>query len=246
MGSSQKDNENKNYLERFWLPIILALLTAASPIILEIIKNNQTENPAGSNQAIVATSTENSNLGNQFLQLLGNNPSQEEILSFVENNPEILNGIPQDIGLDVHSVLFRFDVAQNQIPDVTIFNLRAPESQIADQIVFVDFKSPSASLFKEDNAKSDDLQSAWDESLQYIKSANDNFDDFAWRVLKDKQLDPPIKLLEWRTWFSAVIVIGRRDSLSKSQIEQIQKINEEDKGISIITYDTLLDAVSKK
>lgn len=245
MSSSKKDTENKNYLERFWLPIILALLTAASPIIIEIIKNNQTDNSVGSNQAVVATNTENLNVGNQFLQFLGNNPSKEEIISFVENNPEILNGIPQDIDYDVHSVLFRFNVAENQIPDVTIFNLRNPQSQLGDNIIFVDFKSPSASLFKGDNVKSDDLQGAWDESLQYIKSAADNFDDFSWRVLKDKRLDPPLKLLEWRTEFSAVIVIGRRDSLTKSEIEQIQKINEEEL-ISIITYDTLLDSVSKK
>lgn len=228
------------------MPIILALLAAASPIIIELVKNKQTNNFTDKYPTDIPAKTLTQNLHNEFIQLLGNNPSEEQLLSFVEDNPEILDGIPQGISGSVNSaLLFRFSVSQNQMPDATQFNLqKSPISQSPDYVIFINMKSSSASLFNPDGSMSDDLQLAWDESLQYIKSAEDNFDDFSWRVLKENQLDPPIKFLS-PPIFEAVIVIGRRASLSKLEIEQIRKINEEDKSISIITYDTLLDSISE-
>jgi hypothetical protein len=268
MSPSKKTNEEKNLLERFWLPIILALVAAGGSIIAELVKNNRTDITTGSNQTVAAPQTENfsgspavaitptpfsttnslQSLEDQFLQLLENNPSEEQILSFVESNADILNGVPQRVAGDVESTpLFRFNITQNQVPDATKFNLQAdPLGQAVDVIIFIDFKSPSASLFKENSIKSDELQSAWDESLQHIKSAEENFDDFSWRALKASRIELRDTLFEFGTSLDAVIVIGRRDSLSKSEIDEIQKINGSHGPISIITYDTLLDYISKK
>lgn len=115
------------------------------------------------------------------------------------------------------------------------------------EVTIVELKRPGASLYTKQGIRSNDLNIACVEVDNYRRWIGDNTEEFKKNLFEEiKKKDPTfVEKFNWTRRFHicSKIVIGRRDKLTSEICDK--NFDMENIGVSIISYDRLIDAEKK-
>ena len=163
-----------------------------------------------------------------------------KIQKFLEENIHILKaaiGVPE---WAFNYVLPQFQLGSNYRADFIVIT---GQSNSYD-VTIVELKRPSASLYTKEGIISRDLNIACTEVDNYRRWINDNREEFKRNLAQEiKKKDPSFDdSFDWTRRFHicSKIVIGRRQKLTREFRDK--NFDLEEKGVSIVSYDRLIDA----
>ncbi len=191
----------------------------------------------------------------EFIRAIGT-ADISTIKASINNHKTVLNGVPQYLAGDpiIEDVL-DFPVSEGLAPDFTRFIFQPQASQIPNYIIFIDFLNPKDSVFLEGTTKSPELDEGEKVVMSYIDFVKNNYDSYCRRAVMLDTFRIPLHTLQGlggffgpaysRGFLQGVLVVGRRKYLTTEQLYYLSESNRSaamgSGGISIITYDTLVE-----
>lgn len=176
------------------------------------------------------------------------------IKAVVDAHRYLLNGVPQYIaGTPIIADLLDFPVAEGLVPDFTRFIFQPHASQIPNSILLVDLLSPGDSVFQEGLAWSPEVSQGATVIRSYIDFIKHNYEAYCRRAVRQAGFSIPLSTLLGLGGFlevggvpRGVLVVGRRKYLTAGQLHFLAEnnrlaSNDWETGISIVTYDALIE-----
>ena len=190
-----------------------------------------------------------------FEFLLRDNPTEEQIHSFIVGHPFVFGHRNRYHVTDhmAQGLLSKFPITVDRIPDFTSVSVYLKHDQRPNQICVWELKRPNVQLFSSHARMSKDLNDAWMEGVESLRLIAFNYLDFVRRAIKTVRANnnstvpetelPSYPLPDYyRPRCRVRIIIGRRSALSPEDLMRVRELAYTTNfSISIATYDSLLD-----
>jgi hypothetical protein len=182
----------------------------------------------------------------EFGELVAADPSEEQVHQFLDAHRPLLACLYSPFTIRYEDYAFagalsKFPVAPDRVPDFTLFCIQDEVSNMADEIIFLELKKPSARLYTGRGRMSRDLNDAWAECIGTIRVIGTAYEDFLRRLQKSVAKTIRGSTFRHLPFIKSIILIGRRSSLSPEEFNRIHEVSAcTSQTIRIMTYDSLL------
>ena len=185
-----------------------------------------------------------------FEKLVSQDADINEIIEFIARHTSILNGVPQiRHGSSITEDVQNFPITEGLIPHFTRFNFMPTIQQVHDSIIFIDLLPPSLYIFESEEILAEEVTKRVALMQRYRSTGSESYYDYVLSAARLSDFSIPLSRMQeyidfpdnfFSTSLSGVIIVGKRNTLSRKQIGFLSTFNKES-HIKIITYDTLLE-----